>query len=487
MKSKLNIFFVSPEVAPFAHVSELGVVSATLPKYLKGLGHDIRVMMPNYKSINERKYVLRDVIRLQDLEIKIGDKALKANGKSSFIPDSKVQIYFLDNKKYFDRAGLYTDGKGKRLGDNSERFLFFSKGCLETLKLLYWQPDIIHCNGWQTSLIPYLLKTSYAKDPFFKGTKTLLSVQDFSSASLFQADALEILGVKSVGDPEKDAVQFSKLGMEAADLLSIASKSYLDEIIGGQVSKNGLREALAPHRKNLITIPNAVDGNVWNPETDSLIDNYTSKDLAGKTSNKAKLLERFNLGGNSENPVLSMVGDLTHEKGFDLLLEALEELVKLNVHVVMVGSTTPESKKKVETLSKKNPGKIGVEQSGDPRLLHLAHAGSDFILIPSRAEPYGLNHLWGMTYGTIPIARNTGVLADTIKPFEAKSSQGQGFLFEKSNAKEFVKTIQSALKVYADKEVWNKVIQNAMKRDYSWNSAVPSCVKAYQKLMSTKR
>jgi len=179
MKNNLNIFFVSSEVTPFTHPGELGDVSGSLPKYLKNLGHDIRVMMPNYKVVNKRKYVLRDVIRLQGLKIKVGEEVYEASAKSAFIPESKVQIYFLDNKHFFDRGGIYFDNKtGKAFKDNAERYIFFCIGCLETLKLLHWQPDIIHCNDWCTALIPALLKSVYAKDHFFKNTKTVLSIHN---------------------------------------------------------------------------------------------------------------------------------------------------------------------------------------------------------------------------------------------------------------------------------------------------------------------
>jgi len=249
MKSKLNIFYVSSEAFPFTKATELGEVSGALPKYLKQMGHDIRVMMPNYKTINERKYILRDVIRLQGLDIKIGDKVFQANGKSAFIPDSKVQIYFLDNKELFDTDGfnLYNNASGRHK-DNPDRYIFFSIGCLETLKVLHWQPDIIHCNNWQTALIPLLLKSVYRDDPFFKNSRTLLSIHDFAQQGNFDTSTMKKAGIPEPFLNGKD-FNFLEAGIKYADMLNTGSESYACEAQENSASSFGLRQVLK-ERKN---------------------------------------------------------------------------------------------------------------------------------------------------------------------------------------------------------------------------------------------
>lgn len=491
MKNKFKILFVSPEVAPFAQTCEVGEVSGALPKYLKNLGHDIRVMMPNYKSINERKYVLRDVIRLQGLEVKLGDQELNANGKSAFIPDSKVQIYFLDNKDYFDRSGLYSDeNTGLAFEDNAERFLFFCKGCLETLKLLYWQPDIIHCNDWQTAFIPVLLKTVYQKDVFFKNTRTLLSIHDFKNQAVFNASLLAQTGIDDSlnGKPGQGSrkINLLQLGMKNADMLHTVSETYVDEAL--KHADNGAADVLQERKKELISIPYGIDPQVWNPETDPLIkSHYSAADVSGKAENKRALLQHFNLEGDESVPLIGMVSQLTYEKGIELVLEAVAEIMNLKVNLVISGNGDREYQKKLQALQKNYAGRIGLDWELDPATTHLITAGSDLYLMPSRSEPCGLGQLHCMTYGTVPIVRKTGGLAETVNDFTSDSSSGTGFVFEQFKSAQLLAAVRRALGVFSDKEAWEKVMTNAMKQDFSWNAAVARYVKIYQKMMGVKK
>ncbi|RMD93631.1 MAG: glycogen synthase GlgA, partial [Calditrichaeota bacterium] len=244
MRGKFNVLFVSSEIRPFVQGGCTAEFSGTFPKFIKNLGHDIRLMMPNYKLINERKFVLRDVIRLQGMDIKIADKQIKTNGKSSFLPEAKVQIYFLDNKYYFDREGLYEDpASGKEYKDNPERFMYFCKSCLETLKMLHWQPDVIHCNDWQTALIPVYLKTLYKEDPFFKNTHTLLTIHDFTTQGNYNfknnllAHELESLGLALEGSFLKDGIRY-------ADLLNTISEAHLQEVLKNEGFNFNLADVL---------------------------------------------------------------------------------------------------------------------------------------------------------------------------------------------------------------------------------------------------
>ncbi|MFQ5822461.1 MAG: glycogen synthase GlgA [bacterium] len=490
----MKIFYVSSEVAPFAKTGGLGDVTGALPKYLKQLGHDIRVMMPNYKLINERKYVLRDVIRLQGLELKIGNEIYQANGKSAFLPDSKVQVYFLDNKFFFDREGLYCDSKtGLDYQDNAERFIFFSKGCLETLKLLHWQPDIIHCNDWQTALIPLFLKSIYKEDPFFKNTKTLLTIHNLAYQGNFEPSVVQKAGLQdhiSYSDSPVDycgKFSFLKAGLEYADLLSTVSETYVNDIQESPDYGYGFEGFLKKRKNDLFGIINGIDIQVWNPETDKLIPfNYNKRTLSDKYKNKEELLKRFNLKFNENIPVISTISRLVDQKGFDLITAIIDQLMQLDLQLIILGIGEQKYHSFFRKIQKKYPTKFGIELSFNNPVAHLIEAGSDIYLMPSRFEPCGLNQLYSLKYGTIPIVRKTGGLADTIENIDINTISGTGFVFKKYDSNELLKIIKNALKLFNKKDIWVKIIQNAMKQDFSWKSSAQKYVKLYQKLMNTK-
>lgn len=494
MRGKLKIFFISSEVAPFAKSESLGDVAGALPKYLKQMGHEIRVMMPNYKTINERKYILRDVIRLQGLEIKIGDEIYEANGKSAFLPDSKVQVYFLDNKFFFDREGLYCDIKtGLDYEDNAERFIFFSKGCLETLKLLHWQPDIIHCNDWQTALIPLFLKSIYKEDPFFENTKSLLTIHNLSNQGNFEPAVVRLAGLDDnmfySGSPVENCGKFSflKAGLEYADLLTTVSETYASEIQENAEHGFGLKEVLQRRSDELFGIINGIDAQVWNPESDKLIPfNFSKRDLSGKSKNKQVLLKRFNLEFNEKVPVISVISRLVDQKGFDLISDIIDQLMELDLILIILGTGEKKYHSLLREIQRKYPKKVGIELSSDNALAHLIEAGSDMYLMPSRLEPCGLNQLYSLMYGTVPIVRKTGGLADTIVNYDPNTLSGTGFVFHKYDSNELLKVIKKAVKLFNKKDIWLKIVQNAMKQDFSWKSAASKYVKVYQKLVNTK-
>ena len=358
MKNKLKIFYVSAEVSPFTQTGELADISGALPKYLKSLGHEIRLMMPNYKAVNERKYILRDVIRLQGFEIKLGDEIYNANAKSAFIPDSKVQIYFLDNKFFFDRDGLYYDKlTGKEFNDNALRFLFFSLVCLETLKLLYWQPDIIHCNDWQTALIPILLKTTYQDDTFFKNTKTLLSVHNYAHHGHFDSTTIQKSGLldslmmskERIGDNMD--VNFLEAGLENADLLTAPHYPNLNEITDESKNSIHVKEILTTRKKDVLSIINGIDEQVWNPEVDTLIPfNYSRRDLSNKVRNKGDLLNHFELDAQDNSGVISMISHFCDDKCFELLLAKIEQILKTDARVIILANFEKKHQSKIKVL-----------------------------------------------------------------------------------------------------------------------------------------
>lgn len=493
MKSQLKVFYVSSEVFPFAQASELGDVAGALPKYIKNMGHDIRVMMPNYKVINERKYVLRDVIRLQGMKIRMGDQVFHANGKSAFIPDSKVQIYFLDNEEYFERDGLYSDARsGNQFADNAQRFIFFAVGCLETLKLLYWQPDIIHCNDWQTAIIPGLLKTVYSEDSFFNNTKTLLSIHrpgqqgNFNASDIDKGGLSEFLG-KFQGGDKNGEFNFLRIGLEYADMLNFSNENYIDLLEQNSDFNFGLQEQLRKRKNEIHGILNGIDDELWNPETDDFIPhNYTLRDYTDKEKNKKELLSQFEFESDAAIPLLSMLEPFADEEGMELVLDNIDSLLELNIRIIVVGEGGDKYQSRLNQIKKKYPQKFGLNLKGEQSLVHLVEAGSDLFLIPSRREPCGLHQLYSLSYGTIPIVNDAVALTKTVEEFNPDRQSGTGFIFDGTDPKAFLNSVRKGIQIYEDKEVWGKLVQNAMKKDFSWSLYAPKYVKLYQRLLSSK-
>jgi starch synthase len=490
MKNKFKVFFVSAEVAPFAGNSELGEMAGSLPKVLKDMGHEMRMMMPNYRAVNERKYILRDVIRLKDMPIQMNGQVLKANGKSAFLPDSKVQIYFLDYKPYFDRPNLYVDGpQNKGYADNAERFIFFCRGCLETLKLLHWQPDVIHCNDWQTSLIPYFLKTVLRDDPFFKNTRVLLSIHDASQQGVFSADIIRKAGLPeshlAPGSPAEFLGKFNflKAGIATADLTTTVSDAYAEEIQTEKDIAQGLEKFLREKRPKIAGVLNGIDYSYWNPETDShLASPYSLADLAGKPANKHALLKHFGLEAGSRQPVVGVINSTREEKGIGLIIEAFDKIIASGVKLIIVGGGDEKYQSAAAKLAKKHARHAAVSFRRDEAQIHLLLAGADMLLMPSRVEPCGLFQIIAMAYGTIPVVRAIGGFAETVSDYNASTERGVGFVFNKFSAAEMMQALNRAVKLYGDEKKWQHLMKNAMKQNFSLQASAEKYTKLYQKI-----
>ncbi len=489
MKHPLKIFFVSSEVAPFAKTGDLAEFSAALPGALKNLGHEVRVMMPNYRMVNERKYTLRDVIRLKEFVVPLGQQVLHANVKSAFLPDSKTQVYLLTYKPFFDRDGLYQNSAGSDYSDNADRFIFFCRGCLETLKLLQWQPDIIHCNDWQAALIPVYLKTFYKDDPFFKNTAVLLTVHNVSYQGLFAPTAMAKTGLPAGllspgGDLEfYGQMNFLKAGLLAADCIGTLSRTYAEEIQSAEYGK-GLEGVLKARKQILTGILPGVNYAEWNPEHDRFIaQKYAAADLGPKLANKQELLKHAGLDFAAETPLLGMITRLQSDKGFDLLEQAFEAIMALGVQVVILGTGEEKYQKLLGRLAKKYARQLAVHLRYDQTLAHLLIAGADMLLLPARDEPGSVTQLQALRYGTVPLVYSAGTLAETVQNYDSKTESGTGFVFKKYAADELVKTLERALKVFQDKKRWIKLMKSAMKQDFSLQATAEQYTKLFSRLV----
>ncbi|HET6272612.1 MAG TPA: glycogen synthase GlgA [Bacteroidota bacterium] len=489
MAKPLNVLFLSSEVEPFAKTGGLADVSGALPQTIKSLDHEIRIMMPRYGGINERKLKLHDMIRLKDIPVPIGSKSVLASVKSSFLNtnNTKVQVYFLDNHFLFGRSGLYVHPDTKKdYPDNDDRFIFFARGVLETLKRMGWQPDIIHCNDWQTGLVPAFLKTLYKDDPFYKDTKTVFTIHNMAYQGVFPKSSFPKTGLPKELFSEKGVEAWGNLnmlksGLVFSDAITTVSEKYAEEIRSSDEYGCGLQDILARRKSDLCGIINGIDYNVWNPALDELIPHrYDFKTIDLKQENKQALLNKMDLPTIPGMPLIGIISRLADQKGFDLIGEILDDMMKLNLQIVVLGTGEKRYHDLFERAAAKFPDHIAVHLSFNNDLAHLIEAGSDMFLMPSRYEPCGLNQLYSLKYGTVPIVRATGGLDDSIENFSPANGNGTGFKFTKYQSSELLKTIQRAVQIYSDQTIWRKIIRNGMSKDFSWEASAKKYLQLYR-------
>ena len=496
-KSKLKILIATPEAVPFAKTGGLADVTGSLPKALSSLGHQVKVILPKYKMVDKRlpdgtsAYDFQEVkISLPDIPIGAEKEKIKLN--SCQLPDSKVESLFVVNDKYYLRDELYKDKTtGFDYTDNAERFIVFARGTIEVLKALAWQPDIIHANDWQSALIPAYLKTLYAGDPFFAGTSTVFSIHNIAYQGNFPKDTFAQIGVgPDLFYPTSPFefwgnVNFLKVGANYADVLSTVSERYAVEIQSSSEFGFGLEGVLRTRNPDLYGIVNGIDHEEWSPEKDKFIPHrYSKEELSGKRKNKKILLEKCNLPETRKNvPLIGIISRLADQKGFDILAEISDKLLSLDLQMAILGTGEEKYHKLFRQIAKRYPRKISVNLLFDNALAHLIEGGSDMFLMPSRYEPCGLNQLYSLKYGTVPIVRETGGLADTIQDYDARTGEGTGFVFRNYDSGELLEVVKRALQVYQDRDVWTKLMRNGMQKDFSWQASARKYEELYQKAL----
>jgi starch synthase len=488
-RNQLKILVVSPEVVPFAKTGGLADVTGALPQALAGLGHQVKVMLPRYRMVDRTKLRLKRV----DIDlpsIQIGKKQVRVGLDSLKTAGGGVEHLFLASDEYYDRDELYKDpATGQDYGDNDERFILLCKGALEALKAVNWQPDIIHSNDWQSALIPAYLKTLYAGDSFFRSTSTVFSIHNLAYQGNFPKSTFEKLGLS--GDlfyPTSSFefwgnVSFMKAGISYADVVNTVSKTYAVEIQSSSEYGYGLEGVLRSRSQDLYGIVNGIDYQVWSPENDKLIPaKFSRENLSGKKKNKRELRKQCGLPQlRRDFPVIGIISRLADQKGFDLLAEISDELLSGDLQMVILGTGDEKYHRLFTRMQSEYPKKISVNLRFDNPLAHLIEAGSDMFVMPSRYEPCGLNQLYSLRYGTVPIVRKTGGLADTIENYDPRTGQGTGFVFKDYDASELLNTIKFALEVYKDKKAWTQLMQNGMARDFSWEASAKKYVELYRK------
>jgi len=483
----VRILFVSAEIAPFAKMGGLGDVSAALGKYLKLIGHDIRLVMPLYDFIDRQKYGLQPFASAQNIRIQMGNKQYTANVWVAKLPQTGSDVYFVENKHLFSRGTVYTTD-----ADEHIRFAFFSRAALEMCQHTGWAPQIVHANDWHTALLPIYLKSVYAWDQLFAETKTVLTVHNIGYQGIFPAKILAHLSLNAhyelfdAYDLYHDRINFLKSGLLQAHKITTVSPTYAREIQTPEFG-NGLDGILRMRSSDLVGILNGVDYDEWSPQKDPYIPfHYSEKSLYRKYKNKRNLLRQIGWPDKAVNaPLLSVISRLVEQKGIELLMGSLKDtILRFGAHLIVLGSGQPEYEQFFRDLQHQFPKQAFFFRGYDYPLSHLIEAAADIFLMPSRYEPCGLNQIYSLKYGTVPVVRKTGGLADTVTLYDWRTQTGDGFVFEHYDTDGLNWALEYALTTFPRKHIWQKIMRNGMQKDFSWQKQVHEYEKLYAQVIA---
>jgi starch synthase len=473
----VRIAILSSEVVPYAKTGGLADVAGALPKALRQHDEDAIVVLPLFDQI-DRALLSEEII--EDVPVEWRGRVRPTRVFQSNAGGAPA--YLIEAPEYFSRPSIYG------FQDDHERFGFFSRAALALFKKLDWQPDIVHGNDWPCGFAVAELHARRRYDPFFQNTRTVFSIHNLAYQGAFDPKELWWLGF---GEPrERDDFMLGsvasslKAGIMTADALSTVSKRYAQEIQTHEQG-NGLDWLLRARRDRLAGITNGVDDDIWNPETDPHIAaNYSSKDLSGKAECKLDLLRRFGLPQEPGRPIIAIISRLVAQKGYDLIQQAAGEIQRTGAFFIALGAGAREYEDFLQRWRDSAPKQIGIYKgyAGEP-LAHQIEAGADLFLMPSHYEPCGLNQMYSMRYGTVPIVRATGGLDDTVHNFDPKSRSGNGFKFYDYRASALLDKIREALYFYGKPEVWKQIQRNGMSMDNSWTAAAAKYIEFYREVM----
>ncbi len=472
----MKVLFAASEALPFAMSGGLADVAGALPKALRKRVIGCRVVMPLYETVSEE---LRSQMRfVTSITVPVAWRRQYCGIFEAKV--GSVTYYLLDNQYYFKRPNLYG------YYDDAERYAFFSRAVLEILPYIDFKPDIIHCNDWQTGMVPVYLDMFYKFDPFYANIKTVFTIHNIQYQGKYGHDLLEdVLGLPKENSDVVDydgCVNIMKGAIMCSDKITTVSPTYSKEILDPYYS-HGLDYVLKDKQDKLTGIVNGIDVDVYNPETDAMIfKNFSASDMSGKAVNKAELQKALKLPERADVPLIGIVSRLVEHKGFDLVKAVFEELLQEDVEFAILGSGEWTYETFFYEMSKKYPEKVGLKLGFVPDLAHKIYAGADIFLMPSKSEPCGLAQMVALRYGTIPIIRETGGLNDTIK--DSGDGVGNGFTFKNYNAHEMKDTILRAVDGYKNKEGWEILKNRAISCDNSWNASAGSYISLYKELLA---
>lgn len=475
----MKILHVAAESVPFAKTGGLADVVGSLPRELIKQGLDVRVIMPKYRNISS--HLKEDIVFKRMINVPVGWKSQYCGIEETTLDG--VTFYFIDNEYYFGREGLYG------YWDEAERFSFFCRGVLEALPSLGFSPEIIHCHDWHAGLISLFLKTHFADNPFYKNIRSVCTIHNLNYQGIYPKKVLNEL--LDLGDeyftPEGlefyGQVNFLKAGLVFSDCLTTVSRTYAQEIKDPFYGVN-MEGILQRRSQELYGIINGIDYEVYDPMTDPEVFFPFRRSTQKKQKNKLKLQDILNLPQNVDIPVIAFVSRLVEQKGLDLIIEVLDEILEMDVQLVVLGTGECGYEKKLLEKSRLFPKKMSVNIMFADSLARKIYAGSDMFLMPSIFEPCGIGQLIALRYGSIPIVRETGGLKDTIQSFNEYTGEGNGFSFSNINAHDMLHTIRRAVYFYHQKKIWTKIVTNAVKADYSWKKSAAEYVELYNKLLN---
>jgi starch synthase len=478
----MHIAFAASECVPFSKTGGLADVVGALPRALASLGHQVSVYLPRYRQtkLTDPQTVVRSVT------IPFDDKyrfcSVVTAGTNT---PAGVRFYFVDYPPYFDRAALYGTAAGD-YPDNAERFAMFSRAVLEASKVL-GVPHVFHCHDWQSALVPVMLRTLYAEDPAFRDVATVFTIHNMGYQGLFPPDTLPLLMLPwellAISKMEFfGQVNFLKGALVHSDFVTTVSKKYSQEVQTTEYGF-GLEGVLRARAATVTGILNGVDYDEWSPLTDKFaVAKFSPQDLSGKRQCKQDLLNAFGIANAGANvPVIGIVSRFAAQKGFDLISQIMDRLAREEMIVVALGAGDKPYEEMFQRLNKQFPNKIAVKVAYDNAIAHKIEAGADMFLMPSRYEPCGLNQIYSLKYGTVPIVRGTGGLDDTIEPWDARTGRGTGFKFTDYTGEALLATIKQALRAYQDPSSWQTLMRNGMGRDFSWGASAREYGKIYER------
>jgi len=481
----MHIAFVASECVPFSKTGGLADVVGALPRALAGLGHQVSVYLPRYRQtkLADAPSAVRSITVPFDDQYRFC--SIVSGGSQG-----GVKFYFVDYPQFFDRDALYGTSSGD-YPDNAERFALFCRAALEGSKIL-GVPDVFHCHDWQSALVPILLRTQYAEDPAFRDVGTVFTIHNMGYQGLFPPDTLPLLNLSwdlfTISKMEFFGnANFLKGALVFSDFVTTVSRKYSQEIQTTEFGF-GLEGVLRDRAATVTGILNGVDYEEWSPEKDKFIAaHYSPADLSGKTRCKQDLLAAFGVRNpDLRLPVIGIVSRFAAQKGFDLISQVMDRLAREELIVVALGAGDKPYEEMFVRMNRQFPQKIAVKVAYDNALAHKIEAGSDMFLMPSRYEPCGLNQIYSLKYGTVPVVRATGGLDDTIEPWDPRSGKGTGFKFVEYSGESLLLTVKQALQAFRDQSSWQQLMRNGMLKDFSWNASAKEYVRIYDKVRQAR-
>ncbi len=480
-----SICLLASEVTPFAKTGGLADVAGALTKHLHTAGHDVRLFMPLYAQVDRAAFGITPVAGMQDLPLEFGAHRLRYSLCSAPLPRSGAVVWFIDIPALFARHGLYTSDPDEHL-----RFIALTRAVLETCQRWGWAPQVLHCNDWHTAFAPLLLKTAYAWDRLFDATRTVLTIHNIGYQGVFGAAQVPDLGIgpEQVARLHQDDLRAGRVnalkhGILYADAITTVSPTYAQEIMTPQYGM-GLEGVLLSRASQVWGILNGVDYDDWDPRHDRYLPRHFGPDsLHVKASLKRDLMSRLGLREQPGTALFGIVSRFTVQKGFDLLFDTLPALLaERDAALVALGNGEPRYESFFDDLQKRFPSQVAFHRGYSDELAHWIEAGSDLFLMPSLYEPCGLNQMYSLRYGTIPIVRRTGGLADSVQMFDAASGTGTGIVFEHFDSPAMAWALRTALELHAQPMHWTRLVQNAMAQDFSWDRQAREYEALYQRL-----